>query len=395
MNASGELEGYLSSQITKISLEPDWIIQGLTHNGLKGKIESEYNRKRFLIPMDLAIRLMIDEGLDPKTGFGILLLGPKGLTEEKFVVLLRGFPQHLEASAFQTSGKYNPQDVIRLIIKYELNEELSTRFIEPLSDYVEQIRIDSSDDRVTEALALKIPKKKFHAPDWIRDATAKEDSEFLLFKYGELNQVPPFSLLFASWCLGLDLHKANPNLLIAMTLSGDSTRRTAIWDSNRNVALFAILKNESLEDIFQRYFLSLWVSGKEKVSPPIRTREVIVGPPKTETTETQRVETDQSDKDENAKTKDEFSKLQKKIDHIQKRLNEVSISELLIRLENIEAQLTLHKSDSSIIQESEFRVINPQSQERLKDVISRLEVIATRLEELDDRIQQISSKYKE
>jgi hypothetical protein len=393
MNSSGELEGYLASQISKITLEPNWIVQGLTHNGLKGNIESEYNKKRFLIPMDLATRLMIDEGLDPKTGFGILMLGTKGLTERKFVVILRGSPQHLKALAFQTVGKYNPQDIIRLIIKYELDEVLSTRFVEPLSDYVEQIQIDSSDDKVTEALALKIPKRKFRAPDWIRDATAKEDSEYLLFKYGELNQVPPFSLLFVSWCLGLDLYKTTPDLLIAMTILGDNTRRAAIWDPQRNVAFFAILKNEPLEEIFQRYFLSLWISGKEKISPPIKTREVIIGSSETTTEQKKEIESDKSDKDSLAK--DEFFQLQKTISHIQQRLDELQISELLIRLENIETRLVLDKEGASVMRHSDSHAIDSQSQERLREVISRLEALANRLEELDNRIHRISSKNME
>ena len=380
MNASGELDGYLCSQISKISLEPDWIIQGLTHNGLKGRIDTENNKKQFLNPMDAAVRLMIDEGIDPKIGLGILITGPLGLTERKFVVFLRGFPSNLEAISFQTSGNYNPQDIVRLILKYELNEELSTSFVEPHYDYVEQLQIDASEDKVEEALSLKIPKKKFHTPDWIRDASTQDDSQYILFSYGELNQVPPFSLLFASWCKALDVNK---DTLVSLTIIGKQSGRVAIWDNQRKVAFFTIVEKESLEEIARKYYLSLWSSGEEKVGPPIKTREVVVGPKKSQPSLKDQADTVSSDQS------DMIAQLHKKLVDIQEQLREFSLSELLIRIEAIESQLTLQKDASQSLRHSESQVIDSQSQLRLKEVIARLEGIANKLEELEARIQQI------
>lgn len=391
MNASGELEGYICSQISSVKLESDWIIQGLTHNGLSGQIDSDKNRKQFLMPMDSAIRLMIDEGLDPTSGLGIVILGSQGLTERKFVVLLRGCSQHLEALAFQITSGYNPQDIIRLIIKYELNEELSTTFIEPFLDYIEQLRYDSSEGDIVEALSLSIPKGKFNLPEWIRDASMHEDSQNLLFRYGELKQVPPFALLFASWCLGLDSQKSIRNRIVSMTLIGEKSKRIAMWDGPRGISSFAIYKTLLFEEIARKYFLALWSSGQEKLSPPVKTREVIVSPGKKVTKEKEDIPPDQYD----MKTHADFVELKDTIDHIRQKLDEFSISELLIRLEDIESQLSTQTDVAPTLHRDETRIIDPQIHERLKVVIARLEEIARRLEELETRIGRISSKNLE
>jgi hypothetical protein len=337
---------------------------------------------------------MIDGGIDLKKGFGILILGPIGLVARKFVVFLRGFPKYLESFSFQTSRDYNPQDIMRLILKFELNEKLSTRFVEPYSDYVEQLQIDSSEDRIIEALSLKIPEKKFNATKWIRNASTEEGTEYLLYRYGDLNQIPPFSLLFANWCLGLNL-KNNPDMLVSLILMGEKLGRVTIWDNPRKVAFFSLQRKESLEEISRRYFLSLWSSGKERIGPPIKTREVIIGvqPNKTELKKPFKI--DQVVSDGLLKVEDKLVNLHKKVIYLQKKLDEFSISELLIRLESIESKLASVESESPTLNHSDSQVIDTQSQKRLKDVIYRLEAIASRLEVLDNRIEKISSKEKE
>jgi hypothetical protein len=380
MNASGEIEGYICSQISRTTLEPDWIIQGLTHNGLKGRIDTKANRKQFLTPMDLAVRLMIDEGLEPTTGMGIIILGQKGLTERKLVVFLRGFPEHQEVLTFQTSKGYNPQDIIRLILKYELNEVLSTQFIEPDSNYTEQLKTDTLEEKVLEALTLRIPKKKFHAPTWIRDSSNQEDSEYLLYRYGDQNQIPPFSLLFTSWFLGLDYD----DVLISMILREKESCRSAIWDTNRGIAFFAIFRNESLEEIARKYLLSLWSLEGEKIGPPIKTREVIIESRKLSTMSEEDSRTDQAVYEPSIKADDTLPDLEQKIAQIRERLDEISIPQFLMRLENVEAELSSLRN--------EFPLIDSQMQERLNGVLVRLEAMVKRLEELDERIEQISSE---
>lgn len=397
MYSGNEILGYICSQLPASGLKTGWIEQGLLAKGLQGSLATKSNQEKFVQPTHEAVHLMADRAVDTPGKDGILILGESGLASPKLAIVLfddkKSDNRFKKVVSFWTRD-YSPQDLIRFIMKNFLDEPLSPDFSEPNLDYIEQMRIDSSDKIASELLCLSIPKEKFNTSLWIKKALNENEDEesSVVFRAGKLKQTPAFALLFSRWLIDLPIYQSLKNGVAAVMMKKKDCVELALWDSPRNLAVFSILSVLDLEGITRKYLVPAWHKKGDRIDPPARTREVIIAESEDATHDEAppMVLESQMPSTEQAQVNEALATL---VEELRFRIDEIPIADILRRLEWIENQAqSLTERVGSVDSGPSPQDINATlgiARTKLNHIVDKLEGLASRLEKIEKRANEV------
>lgn len=370
---SGEVSGYIHSKLPGGSLKTGWIEQGLLSKGMKGQLRDKHNQESLVIPADRFARLTRDTGGSGSTS--IVVLGPKGLTEHKFVVMVFGKINSQSLIAFQVQNQ-SPLEIIRFLLQHGLGKIVSKRFDEPNLDYVEQLRMDATEKNVDDVLVLSLPKGKVKMSEWIKAALQEESSDDIVLRHGTSKELSVFSALLTRWVNGLELFRGMRSAIVACVFVKNGNVDVCFWDSPQRIAAFATITGVDIEELSRKYLVPMWTVPGDSIQPSMQKREVVlesrVSPGRRKTTADSKV----------IPTDD----VKRNIESLTSRLDQLSISNLESRLDTLETQVQA-KSEPSGHEKGSFDAL----QTRLSDNIDRIETLSKRLVELEKRIKKIST----
>ncbi|TXT57425.1 MAG: hypothetical protein BAJATHORv1_10127 [Candidatus Thorarchaeota archaeon] len=389
---SEQIEGYICSRLAESSIEKGWVERGIVLKGFEGTLQDDTIQEGYVIPTEKSVNLMIDRGVDLPKRTGIILTGSQGLTEEKLAIILDDGtkkPNSKLALTFRLEG-YTPQDIGRLVSKYVLGVPLMSEFKEPKVDYIEQLKIDVANDMVTDAIVLSIPRGKINPAKWIRGSLERE-SDKLVFSTKNAQESPIFALLFSSWVLNFDTVLSSKNGIVSAIFIKEDHFEMILWDNPRNYAVFAIIKDITLEELTHRYLLPLWLKTKERMRPPAKTKEIILESPKSVLSSPSLGSKEKVTHEKEELTQKEIISLQKKVEDLYTRIEEIQAAEINRRLGVIEKNLDKLVADQ--IAESDTISLSPDIstmidvfQKRLNNVITKMERLAKRLESVEKKM---------
>ena len=348
---SGQITRYVQSKLTDGPLKTGWIEQGLLSKGMKGKLRDKTNQESLLIPADRFARLARDRGGWADAAF--VIIGPKGSISSKFVAMVFGQQDSQTLIAFQIQ-KTSPHEIIRFLLWNALGKKTSRPFEESPLDYVEQLRMDVSEDEIDEMTVFSLPKKQVKMSEWMKDALLSPSSESIEIQHGSTNQIPKFAALVTRWLTGLELFKALPSGIAALVFVGRKDMDTCFWDQPQRIAAFTTFKHNNLESLSINYLTPLWVVPGESVETLQPTREVTVEPSSLA-----------------RPTKD----------------TQIVLANLTRRLDSLETQLKSSKTDSDMT--GKDRGTMDVLQSRLSENIQRIEALSKRLGDLEKRLKKI------
>jgi hypothetical protein len=397
---SGAITGFLCSYLPKKGLKKGWVEQGLAYKGMKSSISTKTNQVKYVLPTEHLIRLMCDRGMDSAGSFGLAITGVRGLAKEKFCVILSDTSDTKStkrATSLWTKTQ-TPQEIIQMTISYELEDHPPADFQEPNIDYIEQLKEDSSDGIVREALVLRIPKKLSDETTWITDALneTKTNSEFLLYQYGKLAETPAFALLFSKSLSNLQLAKPARAAIFASMLMKSDSIEVVLWDLPREIASFVVFKTDTIDELAWKYLLPLWAGPDERIEPP-KIQDV---------QEISERDEEVSDAKESP-IDDTLHALEQKIKSLETQLDDVSVPQLLKKLEQAERRAESLREAVSRLSELEQAIEKANAQDiqdnaslsllqnRLEELLDRMDTLSSKLETLDKRITKLGTDLSE
>ncbi|MHA2083969.1 MAG: hypothetical protein ACXAEB_02160 [Candidatus Thorarchaeota archaeon] len=409
MYASNEIPGFLCVQVPEEITNASWIEKGVLFKGVRGSLSSKANQSQYVRPLHESTRVFADRRILDESGTGILIVGEQGLVSRKFIVLLldakeSGIKQPSVVSFW--SKDYSPHDLIRLILKHGLGRALSTDFKEPDLDYIEHLKVDSSEGKVREAFSVKIPKGRFNPSSWIQKCLEDEtdDSDEVLFRYGKLQKIPVFSLLYSSWFNSFDLLEQQKRGVASILIVRKNQIEVVLWDRPRNIATFIVFSGTDLEKITSNYLLPMWALPTDRMDPPVRTRDVVVSLASDSPKDTKKAKKvkDQPPSTVSSSILD-IDRLEEPIRAIRKILDNVSVDELLSRIESVERgigdlQRLIDKNETQRLEsKSPGLSERPETDailSRLRDVVDSMENLSVRLSDLEKRVQKVQKVKK-
>ncbi len=369
---SGDVSGYILAKLPDGSLKTGWIEQGLLSKGVKGQLRDKHNQESLVIPADRFARLIRDMG--DSSSASIVVIGPKGLTKIKFVAMVYGKTSQ-SIIAFMVQ-RQSPLEIIQFLLKHGLETKISKIFEEPNLDYVEQLRMDSKEKFVTDLLVLSLPKGITKVTEWIKAVLQEGDSEHITIRQGKSKELPVFSALLTRWLNGLELFREMRSAIASCVFVKNGYVDACFWDSPQRIATFAKITGVGIEEISRKYLVPMWIVPGESIVEQAQTREVVL---ESKPKPTQR----KSPADSKTLRTDD---MKRNIESLRKRLDELSISDIEVRLDNLETQIQT-KPSSSGIEKVSFDAL----QTRLSENINRIEMLSKRLLELEKRIKKIGS----
>lgn len=383
MYSNDEVKGYLVVKIKGDSISPGWLETGIISKGLHGSLNSKPNQVDYVIPLSTTAKAIIDRRIKESGDAGIIIYGEQGLTNEKMVI---SFEVSHEAesvvrtlSAFRISG-YSPQDIVRLVLKYEFGRELSGDRIEPGVDYIEYLRNESSIDRTLEGFSIRIPASWPSPRTWIQEVLMESEGDTILLRQGKISDCASLSILLSNW-----VAEMVENLLIrdpiaaCLFIRGGKTEGF-FWDGPRDIMTTALLSGSDLEKMAIHILTPLWADSADIMPSVTRTKEVVVG-------DFAGIE------EEGQYPEDRISPQEKRLlAKIDRVLGDVDILDTLKRIERIESILSeLERLGNRPVEE----VQTPKSNHldsRIKEALERFEALNERLATLEKRIQAIVPK---
>ncbi len=370
---SGEVSGYIYSKLPEGSLKTGWIEQGLLAKGMKGQLSDKHNQESLVIPADRFARLTRDMS---GSGFtSISVIGSKGLTERKFVVMVFGKRDSQSLIAFQIQ-KQSPLEIIRFLLLHGLGKNVSKVFDEPTLDYVEQLRMDSKEKLVGDVLVLSLPKGKVKMSEWIKVALQEGALDDVVFRHGTSKELSIFSTLLTRWVNGLKIFREMRSPIAACVFVKKGHVDVCFWDSPQRLAAFGTINGVDIEELSRKYLVPLWTVPGDGILPSTKKREVVVesrlGTDRRKTTPDNKV----------LHTED----MKRNIESLTSRLDYLSISSLETRLDTIETNVQTN-SGPAVHEKGSLDAL----QTRLSSTIDRIETLSKRLVELEKRIKKISS----
>ena len=370
---SGEVLGYIYSKLPEGSLKTGWIEQGLLAKGMKGQLSDKHNQESLVIPTDRFARLTRDMS---ESGFtNISVIGPKGLTERKFVVMVFGKRNSQSLIAFQVQNQ-SPLEIIRFLLQHGLGKNVSKSFDEPNLDYVEQLRMDSKEKFVNDMLVLSLPKGKVKMSDWIKVALKAGTSDDIVFRHGTSKDLSTFSILLTRWVNGLELFRGMQSAIAACVFVKKDHVDVCFWDSPQRLVAFGTINSVDIEELSRKYLVPIWTVPGDSILPSTKKREVVVE---------SRLRTDRRKTTTDSKVL-HTDDMKRNIESLTSRLDHLSISSLETRLDTIETNVQTN-SGPTVHEKGSLDAL----QTRLSDTIDRIETLSKRLAELEKRIKKISS----
>lgn len=370
---SGDVLGYVFSKLPEDSLKTGWIEQGLLAKGMKGQLSDKHNQESLVIPADRFARLTRDMS---GSGFtSISVIGPKGVTERKFVAMVFGKRNSQSLIAFQIQNQ-SPLEIIRFLLQHCLGKIVSRSFDEPNLDYVEQLRMDSKEKLVNDMLVLSLPKGKVKLSEWIKVALKERASDDIIIRHGTSKDLPIFSILLTRWVNGLELFRGMRSAIAACVFVKKGHVDICFWDSPQRLAAFGTINGADIEELSRKYLVPMWTVPGDSILPSTKKREVVVE-------SRSRTDPRKTTPDSNVLHTDD---MKRNIESLASRLDHLSISSLETRLDTIETNVPTN-SDPTVHEKGSLDAL----QTRLSDSIDRIETLSKRLAELEKQIKKISS----
>jgi hypothetical protein len=339
---------------------------------MKGQLRDKHNQESLIIPTDRFARLTKDmSGIGP---VNIFILGSKGLSEKKFAAMIYEYEGSQSLIAFQIQT-HTPLDIVGLLLQ-GFGKKMSSKLDDPNLDYVEQLRMDTAERIVSDALVLSLPKEIAKISEWIKATIQEKSSDNILLRHGNSKDLVVFSALLTRWINGLELFREMRSAIAACVFVKDKEMDVCFWDSSQKIASFATFTSVNIEELSRKYLLPLWMVPGDSLRPSPKKREVVVEP------RTRKRGKDPSEKKESKLSVD----VDDSIESMKRRLDSVSIPDLETRLESIETKMQT-SPDSPELDKGTFDAL----QSRLSDNIDRIESLANRLGDLEKRIKKISS----
>jgi len=362
---SGDIIGYIHSNLPVDSLTTGWIEKGLLSKGVKGQLRDKHNQESLVIPSDRFSRLTKDM---PDAGYAnIVIIGTKGLRENKFAAMVYENEGIQSLIAFQTKNK-TPLEIIQLFLQ-ALGRPTSDKREEPNLDYVEQLRIDAGERIVNDAMVLSLPKEISKISEWIKATIQEESSSSILLRHRSSKDLPVFSALLTRWVTGLELFRETRSAITACLFVKKKEMDVCFWDSSQRIVSFASIGSSNVEELGMKYLLPLWMVPGDSLEPP-KKREVVLEP--------------RPVKKQHVKVEESSPGVEDTIRALRRRLDEVSISDLESQLKSIEERIQ-SIPDAPSLDKVGFETL----QSRLAENIDRIETLAKRLVELEKRINKI------
>ncbi|MDF1537523.1 MAG: hypothetical protein P1Q69_01290 [Candidatus Thorarchaeota archaeon] len=381
MHAEGKILGHISVQTDANTLRAGWIEEGIVSKSIDGSIDEKENQRQYVIPLSSTVRHLVDRGLNTAGDAGIVILGEQGLDNDKFVLVFR--VESDEGNIFRYVSafwirKYNPHEILRLFLKYELGQELSGTFSEPAIDYVEYLREQVSMNRCPEVFSLRIPENWKTSHAWINDILKARSNETTLLRHNPTNRSIPLGLLMSNWISEINTTLKIKNPVAACLFQRTSGLESFFWDGPGKIATVAIFEDSDVESLSMNLILPLWVTSKEPIYPPSKTKEGIA-----------REETDSLVPSEaiSSKMKElppEYKIILSKAEDL---MESVDVDDTFRRIERIEGVVgeLEHMSTKEIKKPSSTRANQMESQ--LRKALDRLDQLVSSLDELEERIE--------
>ena len=357
---SGQISGYVHSKLPVGPLKTGWIEQGLLSKGMKGKLRDKNNQESLVIPADRFARLARDRSGWHDTA--LVIIGPKGLHSDKFVAMVSGKQDSQSLIAFRIT-KTTPHEISQFLLKNALEKTVSKTFEEPNLDYIEQLRIDASEDRVKEMTVLSLPKKQVKMSEWMKEVLLSPSSESVEAQHGVSKQIPTLAALITRWLTGLELFKGTSNGIASLVFVGKKTMDVCLWDQPQRLVTFSIFMHDNLETLSKNYLTPLWVVPGERIESQRPDREVTVESRKAS-------ETQPSSTSPGRRILPSTEDTEEVLEYLSKRL------------EQIESNLDISTSDID-------RTTMDALQSRLAENIERIETLSKRLGDLEKRLQKL------
>lgn len=401
---SEELQGYICSVLPPEGLRTGWLEQGLTLKSLKSSLSTKANQSRYVRPTESVIRLMCDRAMDSPKNFGISIMGRSGLSAEKMFVLISDSTAK-KGSKWATSfwSKSDaPLNLVRIVNKSLAGPTPTMEIDEPNIDYVEQLKEDSSDGAVEEAIVLKIPKSLSNEATWLKNALSKTDetSDDLLFSYGTINESPAFGLLFSKALSNLEFPTPAKSLVFASILVKHRVVEVVLWDSPRAIASFILFKKMSPESIAWKYLLPLWATSDDRLEVSARgMHEMADSQDASETVLESEAISPPLDKEikllhsriadiDASLSKVNPEKLSKQIDLLEKRSESIRLA--IDRIGELEKAVDMASTQDS----PDFASLD-LLQNRLQAIMDRMELLGEKLSALEKRVIAITDAWSE
>jgi hypothetical protein len=377
--ANKDIQGYLSLSFKGEKLKAGWIEKGILSKCIDGELIDKENQNKYVIPLSTSLKAVIDRGINYPGDAGILILGPSGLTCEKFVIVFRNESKEDEisrmVSAFWIKG-YNPNEITRLFLKYELGSDLLSTFEEPGIDYIEFLREQTSTGLCTETFSLRIPSNWMKSRTWIQDLVKDDTSDSVLFKHDVSNNTTALALLFSIWMKDMiESLKIDKPIGACFFLRGNHTE-AFFWDGPREILTSSSFGKPDVECLAMNILLPLWAESSE----PIPSRES-EGPS----------ESDSSHSTGEAipptpSLPPEFEAIQSRVRGL---LNRIDVEDTYRRVERLEAIVGELEYQQEQVQKQKKEEPAPQysnlMESRIKDALDSLEELTKRLAELEER----------
>ncbi|MFW9768934.1 MAG: hypothetical protein ACFFF9_06360 [Candidatus Thorarchaeota archaeon] len=361
---SGDITGYIHSNLPVDLLKTGWIEKGLLSKGMRGQLRDKHNQESLIIPADRFTRLTRDM---TNTGYAsIAIIGSKGLREGKFAAMVYENKNVQSLIAFRIQHK-TPLEIIQLFLQV-LGGEISNLRDEPNLDYVEQIRIDTGERIVEDALVISLPKEIMKISEWIKATIQEKSSESILLRHGSSKELVVFSALLTRWVTSLELFRETRSAIAACVFVKKKQMDVCFWDSSQKIASFASIGSANIEELGRKYLIPLWMVPGDSLKPLPKKKEVVVEPRLSKTTKLQR---------------EEETTVDTGIKVLSRRLDQ--LSGLESKLESLETRLQTSSNTQSLDKGSLEAL-----QSRLSENIDRIEILSKRLIELERRIKKIS-----
>ncbi len=401
MFTSGEILGYICSQIPSGRLESGWVERNLVAKG-PGNVPLPVNRQ-LLILTDRGVRLFTSNmNLSASDTFGMLILGEPSLKSENLVFLVGDIrtstgTKRLAISVY--SDTLSPDKTAAVLFTHGLGLHVNTIAGEPTTDYIEQMREDNMTDIVTAALVIRIPQTKFEPGEWIQNGMrTTEASDEVPLCNGQFNeQLSKFALLVTKWILGLELlknFKAPTLVLIVRHVNGVNL---CLWDGKNRMASFATMDHNDFQSHLVRYIHSLWSALDDnivshEVSSSVRPRVHEETPPAT----TQSLNHELSVSDDARSTMSDSvntQEMESLLQQVVHQINSIPVTDLSVRISHLEQrieQITAQVTSDRV----SARDKDTDGKTAANQVASSLKVLVDRLEELSQRLSMLEEQVR-
>ncbi len=387
MQSSGELEGFLCSQIPGGKLPSGWIENELLFQSLETPLRSEATTANYTVPADRFVRFFKQLDSSVESSLCFTIMGPAGLREKKSLVLVgevcQSGSQQVLAARFSS---LTATEICRLIASQVLGIRPGEDYREPGLDYLEGLRELVLSAEAGAALSLSIPKATTIVRKVFTQDYDQESIDGILLRAGQVSRLESFANTTLTWIDRTKKIQDQSTDAAVIVLRTFRRLLLCLWDGPRGVVSFADMTGMSLEKLSISLLLPLWIAKGETIDLQNHVPRVLIDK---EDGGTEAVERDATPirYDESLETiSQELAALESRLNIVPLRNLSKRVLELEDRFDNIEGLTQSVSSD-------ERRISAANS--NLNALMTRLKKISGRLDKIADDLEVVSDRLKE